>query len=99
MDLKLDRKFELKICVDGAYEQWVNEVVNSIENNSLMVFDSKEENPFCDIYRYNEIDKFIKEKASVERKISEYLPLSCQCIRIIDEEADRELKNRKRKKS
>lgn len=95
MDLKLERNFELKICVDGPYERWTKDVIKGIENDSLMVFDSKEINPFSDIGDYEDVDKFIEEKARVKIKISEYLPLACQCIRFIDEETDIELKKYK----
>jgi len=92
MKLKFERQFELKNCLDGKYKQWADEVIEGIENQELMVFGTKDEIRFCDVYRYGEIDEFIKEKAKEKINIVEYLPLACQCIRLIDKDTDIELK-------
>lgn len=97
MNRKFERQFELKNCLDGKCKQWADEVIKGIENQELMVFDTKDEIRFCDVYRYGEIDKFIKENAKEKINIIEYLPLACQCIRFIDEDTDIELKKDKEK--
>ena len=99
MDLKLERRFGLKICVNGRYKEWIQDVIRGIEKETLLVFDPKRTNSFSDINRCDKIDRFIEEKATLEYSISEYLPLACQCIRFMDEKIDTELKKQKDTKS
>jgi hypothetical protein len=90
--LEINRKYEFKICLkcpDEDYQQWAEDVINLINNRTLKVFDPCDETLFRDVACCN-YDTVI-EKAKDEIKISDYLPLACQCIRWIDICYDKEL--------
>jgi hypothetical protein len=97
MDLKLERQFRLSIYIDGRYKDWIEDVINNIEKETLRVFDAQKSGIFKNISFYSEIDRFLEEKAEVEIKIPEYLPLACQSIRFFYEDSDKELEAEKEK--
>ena len=97
MELKIEREFSFKKCLNDKYEKWTNDVLDSLENKELMIFDAKDENPFSNICSYEKIDQFIEERTKEKINICDYLPLACQCVRNI-QDSDIELKKEQEEK-
>ena len=77
------RKFELKLCLpytNQLYEQWAKEVIESIEQDELLVFDPKDTEGLRSIFD-NDGAQLLHAKAKMPISIKEWLPVGCQCIR------------------
>lgn len=77
------RKYELKLCLpfpSQLYEQWAKEVIESIEQDELLVFDPKDTEGLRSIFD-NDGSELIHANAKTPVSIKEWLPVGCQCIR------------------
>jgi len=84
------RRFELKLCLPfPTYicEQYAKEVIESIEQDELLVFDPKDETALKEVTnKKGEI--LILDKAKMPVSIKEWLPVGCQYIRYANSSVD-----------
>lgn len=74
------RKFKLENALLVHHFNWANEVIESIENDELLVYDPKDKDAFCNDFDENGAERLLS-RAKTPISIKEWLCVGCQCIR------------------
>src|SRR5438309_5357792 len=73
------RTFKLQIGVQMPHRQWVHDVLDAIENDTVLVFDPKDDEAVFPVLDAQE-DEIINARAKIPVSIREWLPVACQFI-------------------
>lgn len=73
------RSFKFQIGLQMTHRQWVREVLDAIENDTVLVFDPNDDEALCPVFDA-EGREIVNARAKIPVSIREWLPAACQYI-------------------